>query len=128
LSRKSFRFPHFGDWTHDGQPLSQGQPARSAAVSPTQPSIWSNPRRAIPDAARVAVVDEDCRAPGLVVEVGRKPADVPAVAHRPEWKERDHRVLGRVERAEEPRHLVDAVEHPVLGRYQTPRSRTSSRA
>ena len=24
LSRKSFRFPHFGDWTQDGQPLSQG--------------------------------------------------------------------------------------------------------
>src|SRR3954451_1874701 len=65
-------------------------------------------------APRVAVVDEDRRSPRLVMEVGRKPPDVPAVAHRPEGKERDHRVLGRVERPEKARHLVHAVEHPVL--------------
>src|SRR5688500_17117623 len=37
-----------------------------------------------PDAARVAVVDEDRRAAGLEMDVRREPADVPAVAHRPE--------------------------------------------
>src|SRR5947207_2537879 len=40
------------------------------------------------DAAGVAVVDEDGRPPGLEVEIRREPADVPAVAHRPE---RQHR-------------------------------------
>src|SRR6478609_4999484 len=37
------------------------------------------------DAARVAVVDEHGGEPGLEVEVRREAADVPAVAHRPEW-------------------------------------------
>ena len=48
LSSGSFRFPHFGDWTHDGQPCSQGQPANSLAVSCTQPSKMSKPRWVIP--------------------------------------------------------------------------------
>ena len=38
LSSGSFRFPHFGDWTHDGQPRSHGHPASIFAVSSTQPS------------------------------------------------------------------------------------------
>jgi len=41
LSSISFRFPHFGDWTHDGQPRSQGQPSSIRAVSSTQPSSSS---------------------------------------------------------------------------------------
>ena len=44
---------------------------RSRAVSSTQSSNRSKPRSVIPDAARVAVVDEDRRAAGLVVDVRR---------------------------------------------------------
>src|SRR5581483_2090915 len=62
------------------------------------------------DAAGVAVVDEDGGTAGLRVHVRREAADVPAVAHRPEREDRDQRVLCRVERAEEPRHLLDAGE------------------
>src|SRR4051812_22490655 len=54
-----------------------------------------------PDAAGVAVVDEDRRPPGLRVEVRRQPADVPAVAHREQRQDRDLRVLRRVQRAEQ---------------------------
>src|SRR5438105_969483 len=60
-------------------------------------------------AASVAVVDEDRRPAGLEVEVGREAADVPAVAHRPEWQERDQRVLCCVERSEKARHLLEAL-------------------
>ncbi len=35
LSRYSFQFPHFGDWTHDGQPSSHGQAARRSRVART---------------------------------------------------------------------------------------------
>ena len=102
-----------------GSRSRRGSRRGARAVSPTQPSIWSNPRRGS-HAARVAVVDEDRRPPGLVVEVGREPADVPAVAHRPERQQRDHRVLGRVERAEEPRHLRPRPSSiQSSGRYQT---------
>src|SRR5262249_26328216 len=48
LSSGSFRFPHFGDWTQDGQPLSHGQPSSIFAVSSTQPSNVSKPRSVIP--------------------------------------------------------------------------------
>src|SRR5205085_1013151 len=48
LSSGSFRLPHFGLWTHDGQPCSQGQPTSSFAVSSAQPSKTSNPRSVIP--------------------------------------------------------------------------------
>ena len=67
------------------------------------------------DAAGVAVVDEDGRAVGLEVDVGREPADVPAVAHRPERKQRDHRVLGGVERSEQLGHLLQSLELLRLG-------------
>src|SRR5438045_2172174 len=53
------------------------------------------------DAARVAVVDEDGGRAGVEVEVRREPADVPAVAHRPQRQERDERMLGGVQRGEE---------------------------
>src|SRR5919204_3782052 len=62
------------------------------------------------DTAGVAVVDEDRRAARLVMDVRREAADVPAVAHRPEREQRDHRVLGRVERPEEPRHRLEPLE------------------
>src|SRR6266700_3268823 len=42
-----------------------------------------------PDAAGMAVVDEDGRPPGLRMDVRREAADVPAVAHRPERQQRD---------------------------------------
>src|ERR671930_202496 len=47
-----------------------------------------------PDPSCMAVVDEDRRASRLEVDVRRKAADVPAVAHRPQGKEGDQRVLG----------------------------------
>ena len=71
-----------------------------------------------PDAARVAVVDEDRRAAGLVVDVRREAADVPAVAHRPQREERDEAVLGGVQRAEELRHLLEPLELLGLGQNQ----------
>ena len=40
-------------------------------------------------------------APGLEVDVGREPADVPAVAHRDQRQDGDLAVLGRVQRAEQ---------------------------
>src|SRR4051794_27691105 len=43
------------------------------------------------DAAGVAVVDEHRRRAGVGMDVRREPADVPAVAHRPQRQERDHR-------------------------------------
>src|SRR6478672_3337705 len=54
-----------------------------------------------PDAPRVPVVDEDRRAPGLRVEVGRQAADVPAVAHGQQREHGDLGVLGGVQRAEQ---------------------------
>ena len=48
LSSMSFRLPHFGLWTHDGQPSWHGQVAIIPAVSATQPSNCSKPRSAIP--------------------------------------------------------------------------------
>src|SRR5439155_22618872 len=68
-----------------------------------------------PDPAGVAVVDEDRRRTGLEVEIRREPADVPAVAHRPERQQGDQRVLGRVERPEEAGHVLETLEHPRLG-------------
>ena len=46
----------------------------------------------------MTVVDENGGPPGLMVEGGRQPADVPAVAHRDQREHRDLRVLGRVQR------------------------------
>src|SRR5205809_736682 len=51
---------------------------------------------------RARTLDEDRWRPGLEVHVGRKAADVPAVAHRPEREQCDQRVLGGMERAEQP--------------------------
>ncbi len=115
LSSGSLRLPHFGLCTHDGQPAAHGQRCRRRVVSSTQSSKRSKPRSVMPDAARVAVVDEDRRAAGLVVDVRREAADVPAVAHRPQRQERDEAVLGGVERAEELRHLLETFELSRLG-------------
>src|SRR4029453_10123465 len=70
------------------------------------------------DAAGVAVVDEDRRRSGLEVQVRGETADVPAVAHRPERKERDQGGLSRGQRAEQPGHLLEAGEQ--LGRRREP--------
>src|SRR5690348_8290735 len=48
LSSGSFRLPHFGLWTHDGQPRSHGHPRSSRAVSAAQPSNTSKPRSVMP--------------------------------------------------------------------------------
>ena len=44
----SFRFPHFGDCTHEGQPDSHGHSPISRRASPTSRSNSSKPRRVIP--------------------------------------------------------------------------------
>src|SRR5919201_837981 len=62
------------------------------------------------DAAGVAVVDEDRRAARLVMDVRREAADVPAVAHRPEREQRNHRVLRGVQAREQLRHGLESVE------------------
>src|SRR5580765_4609522 len=64
------------------------------------------------DPSGVPVVDEDRGLAGVLVDVRRQAADVPAVAHRPEREQRDHRVLGGVERREERRHRLEALELP----------------
>ena len=98
LSSSSFRLPHFGLWTQDGQPLGTGSAGAGAPCPRPSPRSSSKPRSVMPDAAGVAVVDEDRRAAGLEVDVRREAADVPAVAHRPERQQRDQRVLGGMER------------------------------
>ena len=101
LDSGSLRLPHLGDCTHDGQPDSHGHSPISRCASPTSASNVAEALRVMPDAARVAVVDEDRRAAGLRVEVGRQAADVPAVAHRQQRQHGDLRVLGGVQRAEQ---------------------------
>ncbi len=125
----SLRLPHFGDCTHDGQPLCAralgDQPLRVAAQL-----LEARERRARDaDAARVPVVDEDRRHAGLRVEVGRQPADVPAVAHRDQRQHGDLRVLGRVQRAEQrlERKFLRAAR-PRRARTTAPGSRSSSAA
>ena len=44
LSSISLRLPHFGLWTHEGQPSAQGHPSSIRAVSATHPSNASKPR------------------------------------------------------------------------------------
>ena len=102
LSRNSLRLPHFGDWTQEGSPRRTG--SRRAGARVADPALeLVVAALSDPDAARVAVVDEDRRAAGLEVEVRREAADVPAVAHGPERKDGDHRVLRGVQRAEQLR-------------------------
>ena len=128
LSRSSLRLPHFGLCTHDGHPARHGHRSSSRAVSRDPVGEAVEAALGDPDAARVALVDEDRRQAGLLVDVRREPADVPAVAHREERQQRDQRVLGGVERRDERRHHVDPVaagSRP--GRTRRPPSRTSSR-
>src|SRR3954451_17359951 len=62
------------------------------------------------DATRMAVVDEDRRPACIRMDVRRKTADVPPVAHRPERQERDHRVLRGVERREKRGHRLEPLQ------------------
>src|SRR3954447_749499 len=62
------------------------------------------------DAAGVPVVDEDGRQSGIRVDIRREAADVPAIAHRPEREEGDHRMLGGVQRREQRRHRLESLE------------------
>ena len=48
----SLRFPHFGDCTHDGHPLSHGQSRISLAASVTSSSKRRKRLTRDPDAAR----------------------------------------------------------------------------
>ena len=103
-----------GDCTHDGAALL----ARALADQPVrvvdQRVEGEEAAARDPDAAGVAVVDEDRRPAGLRVQLVDRPADVPAVAHRQQREHGDLRVLGRVQRAEQ---LVERQ----LGRRRSPR-------
>ena len=48
LASGSLRLPHFGDWTHDGQPRSQRHSKISRCASPTSVSKRGKPCRVIP--------------------------------------------------------------------------------
>lgn len=48
LSSGSLPLPHFGDWTHDGQPLSQPQDAMASRVARSQVVAAAYPRSAKP--------------------------------------------------------------------------------
>src|SRR5438034_545566 len=71
------------------------------STDPAYMADLKNEIDAVPDAYRMAVVDEDRRAAGLGVRVGGQAADVPAVAHRQQREDGDLRVLGGVQRAEQ---------------------------
>ena len=62
LDSGSLRLPHFGDCTHDGQPDSHGHSPISRCASPTSALEAAEALPRDPDAAGVAVVDEDRRA------------------------------------------------------------------
>ena len=68
---------------------------RRAATRPS--AAW--PRSAKPAPPGCAVVDEHRRLPGVRVQRGRHPADVPAVAGREQRQQPDRGVLGGVRRA-----------------------------
>src|SRR5688500_13331762 len=76
--------------------LHAGRAARLAAALGDEPEGVVDealedlvPATRDPDSARMTVVDEDRRLAGLVVDVGREPADVPAIAHREQRQDRD---------------------------------------
>ena len=48
LSSGSFQLPHLGDWMHEGHPVLQPQPVRTAKVALRWRSAASNPSSAIP--------------------------------------------------------------------------------
>lgn len=48
LSSGSLPLPHFGDWTHDGQPLSQPHDAMASRVARSQVAAAAYPRSAKP--------------------------------------------------------------------------------
>ena len=101
LDSGSLRLPHFGDCTQEGQPgLARALAHEPVRVADEHVEVLEALARD-PDAAGVAVVDEDRRPAGLRVRVRRQPADVPAVAHREQREHGDLRVLGRVQRAEQ---------------------------
>ena len=105
----SFRLPHLGDCTHEGQPARHGHSDTSAVALATRRSNCCEAQARDAHAARVPVVDEHGRAAGLLVEGGGQAADVPAVAHGDQRQHGDLRVLGGVQRA------LEHVEREVLG-------------
>ena len=98
LSSGSLPLPHLGDCTQDGQPLSHSQLATVARVACSQRRSTREAALAEAGAARVAVVDEDRRRPGVGVQRGREAAEVPAVAGRQQREDADRGVLRGVQR------------------------------
>ena len=99
LSSGSLPLPHLGDCTHDGQPPRTRTRRSRRGSRRSQVRAAREPALGEAGAARVAVVDEDRGQPGVRVQRGRDPADVPAVAGGDQRQHPDRRVLGRVRRA-----------------------------
>src|SRR5215213_1955346 len=96
---------------HAGRTALLARAAREQALGVRDPPFEDlEPALGDPNAAGVAVVDEDGRSAGLEVHVGGEAPDVPAIAHRPERQQRDQRVLGRVQAREQERHLLEPGE------------------
>src|SRR6266487_4344983 len=96
---------------HARRATARARAAREQASGVLDPALEAvKPTGGDPHTARMTVVDEDRRSTGLEVDVGREPADVPAVAHRPEREQRDKGVLGCVERPQEDRHPLELLQ------------------
>src|ERR1700722_12226903 len=48
LERGGLALPHLGDWTQEGQPVSQGQEAMASLVAVSQSAATAKPRSAKP--------------------------------------------------------------------------------
>ncbi len=100
LDSGSLPFPHLGDWMHDGAP-GRALAARDGLGRGRCSHSLGRAEAALGEAgaAVVPVVDEDRQPAGSRVEVGRDPADIPAVAGRDQRQQPDRGMLGGVRRA-----------------------------
>ena len=122
LDSGSFRLPHFGDCTHEGQPERHGHSPINRFASATRRSKLVVAAAGDPDAARMSVVDEDRWPTGLGVHVGGEAADIPPVAHRDQRQHGDLSVLEGVQRSEQP------LRRERLGGRSARPARTTARA
>ena len=92
-----------GDCTHEGHPCVQGHCRIASRVARSHRSASRAPALGDAGAARVPVVDEDRREPGVRVHRRRDTTDVPAITRGDQRQQADRGVLGGVDRA---RHVA----------------------